>query len=468
MTLAHTSALVLFVLTTGVGCDEFSDLSVQYFEQRVDHFGFHKRDTFRQKYLMSDKTFQAGGPIFFYCGGEMNVELHARQTGLMFTWAREFRALVVFAEHRYYGESLPYGDASFYGSERRGYLSTEQALADYAAILSHLKANHTGATKSEIVVWGAGYSGMLAVWMRVKYPHIAKLAYASSAPIGFYSGEVPCGKFLKAVTSVFRSESETCVQSIRRIWNVLQTMATSRDGMAHLADAFNTCQPVRGDNISNLFRWLKESFRTISMLDFPYETDLFGKLPAYPVKEACSKLWNHQQSDRDLMRAAHKAVSVLYNHTGEVVCYSLDNTLRNNAGWGFQACTELIMPVCSDGMDDMFNPKSWDLKKVQRKCLNKFGVWPDDQRLKRIYGGATGLATVDNIVVTNNQRDPWYDGGILTGTEGITVISIRNGAHGHDMRTPHEKDPISVTWARSRVRAVIRRTISPLLNYVLG
>lgn len=58
------------------------------------------------------------------------------------------------------------------------------------------------------------------------------------------------------------------------------------------------------------------------------------------------------------------------------------------------------MPVCSDGMDDMFNPKSWDLKKVQRKCLNKFGVWPDDQRLKRIYGGATGLGSVDNIVVT--------------------------------------------------------------------
>lgn len=53
-------------------------------------------------------------------------------------------------------------------------------------------------------------------------------------------------------------------------------------------------------------------------------------------QEACSKLWNHQQGDRDLMRAAHKAVSVLYNYTGEVVCYSLDNTLRNNAGWGFQ------------------------------------------------------------------------------------------------------------------------------------
>lgn len=61
------------------------------------------------------------------------------------------------------------------GSERRGYLSTEQALADYATLATHLKTNVTGTTKSDIIVWGSGYSGMLAVWMRVKYPHLAKL-----------------------------------------------------------------------------------------------------------------------------------------------------------------------------------------------------------------------------------------------------------------------------------------------------
>lgn len=81
MTIAHISVLVvLLALALDVSCDDLSDLTVQYFEQRVDHFGFHKRDTFRQKYLISDKVFQAGAPIFFYCGGEMNVELHARQS----------------------------------------------------------------------------------------------------------------------------------------------------------------------------------------------------------------------------------------------------------------------------------------------------------------------------------------------------------------------------------------------------
>ena len=90
MTIFHNAVLVALVVAIGVvKCDDLSDLNVQYFEQRVDHFGFHKRDTFRQKYLISDRQFQSGGPIFFYCGGEMNVELHARQS--VSRWICELR-----------------------------------------------------------------------------------------------------------------------------------------------------------------------------------------------------------------------------------------------------------------------------------------------------------------------------------------------------------------------------------------
>lgn len=78
--------IIMVVLFSHRGvCDQdIPELDVHYFEQRVDHFGFHKRDTFRQRYLVYDKEFVEGGPIFFYCGGEMHIEIHAKQTVSIF------------------------------------------------------------------------------------------------------------------------------------------------------------------------------------------------------------------------------------------------------------------------------------------------------------------------------------------------------------------------------------------------
>ncbi|CAN0465415.1 unnamed protein product, partial [Laminaria digitata] len=42
-------------------------------------------------------------------GNEADVSLYVGATGLMWENAPAFNALLVFAEHRYYGESLPFG-----------------------------------------------------------------------------------------------------------------------------------------------------------------------------------------------------------------------------------------------------------------------------------------------------------------------------------------------------------------------
>jgi hypothetical protein len=53
---------------------------------------------------------------------------------------------VVFGEHRYYGKTYPFGSGGHdsYSREHIGYLSVEQALADYATLIEHLKATLPG------------------------------------------------------------------------------------------------------------------------------------------------------------------------------------------------------------------------------------------------------------------------------------------------------------------------------------
>ncbi|CAN7032138.1 unnamed protein product [Brassica oleracea var. botrytis] len=84
-----------------------------------------------------------------------------------------------FIERRFYGESTPFGKKSHRTAEIFGYLNSQQALADYAILIRSLKQN-LSSEASHVVVFGGSYGG---TWFRLKYPHIAIGAFASSAPI---------------------------------------------------------------------------------------------------------------------------------------------------------------------------------------------------------------------------------------------------------------------------------------------
>lgn len=94
----------------------------------------------------------------------------------MWEISREFKALIVFAEHRYYGGSLPYGTESFADKLRLGHLTSQQAIADFVDVIEQLRwrrsALATGSVTrpNPVIAFGGSYGGMLAAWFRMKYP----------------------------------------------------------------------------------------------------------------------------------------------------------------------------------------------------------------------------------------------------------------------------------------------------------
>ncbi len=79
---------------------------------QVDHFSFGAAGhaTFDQRYFICNPLNLSSDQIetvFFYFGNEDTVILYVNHTGLMWESAEEFKAILIFAEHRYYGESVP-------------------------------------------------------------------------------------------------------------------------------------------------------------------------------------------------------------------------------------------------------------------------------------------------------------------------------------------------------------------------
>ncbi|XP_065225455.1 lysosomal Pro-X carboxypeptidase-like [Planococcus citri] len=444
----------------------------KYIDVPLDHFSFFDNRTFRLRYLINDTFWKPNyGPIFFYTGNEGDIEVFAQNTGFLWESAEIFKALIVFAEHRYYGKSLPpknYTKDSNYFS----YLSTQQALADYADVLYELKnyqkfSPHSGVRSSRkranpVIAFGGSYGGMLAAWMRIKYPAVIEGALAASAPILQFTGITPCDSYNKVLTDAFNASSPQCVKNIRNSWRVLRKLLAEDDGKQWITKNWKLCAPIKSEeNITQLINVLSELYSAVSMVNYPYPTDFLMPLPANPVNEMCKYL-NSSIPDDELLSAIFESISLYLNYTGNTQCFDWSTDPFGDIAattWNIQACSEIIMPFCSNGITDMFEPAAWNLTQYAEECYKTYKAVPNERYIEEVYGGKD-LRYSSNIIFSNGLLDPWSSGGVLEKlSNNILVVILRDTAHHLDLRATNEHDPESVTLARQFYVNVFRRWI---------
>ncbi|XP_051005277.1 lysosomal Pro-X carboxypeptidase-like [Acomys russatus] len=433
--------------------DEGSNYSVYYFEQKVDHFGFYNTKTFKQRYLIADKYWKTyDGVILFYTGNEGDITWFSDRTGFMWDVAEKLKALLVFAEHRYYGESLPFGKDSFKDSKHLNFLTSEQALADFAELIRHLKRTVPGASDQPVIAIGGSYGGMLAAWFRMKYPHLAVGALAASAPIWQFEELTPCGVFMKIVTEDFRKGSVTCSESILRSWGAINRLSNTGSGLLWLTRVFHLCTSLNSEDIPRLKDWLSETWVNLAMVNYPYPANFLKPLPSWPIKVVCQYLKNPYMSDSLLVQNIYQALNVYYNYSGQSECNNIFETTIANLGsrvWGYQTCTEIVLPFCTNGIDDMFEPRAWDLQKYSDDCYKQWGVRPRPSWITTVYGGKNILSH-SNIIFSNGDLDPWSGGGVTEDlSDTLVAVNIPQGAHHLDLRFSTATDPASLQLARS-------------------
>ncbi|CAB4314435.1 unnamed protein product [Prunus armeniaca] len=420
----------------------------RYFAQRLDHFSFSDSPRFKQRYLINTEHWvgpERLGPIFFYCGNEGDIEWFAENTGFVWEVAPQFGAMILFPEHRYYGESMPYGskDEAYKNASTLSFLTAEQALADFAVLITELKRN-LRAEGCPVVLFGGSYGGMLAAWMRLKYPHIAIGALASSAPILQFEDIVPPETFYDIVSNGFKRESSSCFNTIKESWDTLVTEGKKQNGLRQLTKTFHLCRELNSTN--DLANWLESAYSYLAMVNYPYAAEFVMPLPGHPIKEVCRKIDGCPDGTSTLERI-FEGVSIFYNYTGQAKCFELiDDSDVGTDGWNWQACTEMVMPMSCSQDASMFQTYDYNLSSFQEECWKDHNVKPRPTRITTEFGGHDIKATLksfgSNIIFSNGLLDPWSGGSVLQNvSETIVALVTEEGAHHIDLRFSKKEDP---------------------------
>ena len=463
-----------------------ANCTLLYLDQPLDHAEAGS-PTWPQRVFVYDGFVTPGDrarAVFFYVGNEADVTLYVNATGWMWERAAEFGALLVWSEHRYYGESQPFGSAEA-SLANKTYLTVEQAIADHAAAAAQVRARYGVPDAAATVGFGGSYGGMLASWLRMTRPDALDGALAASAPILSFEGERPAcdPTFYARGTSYDASAaagaSPACAPALQRAFagEELAALGASPDGRDKLAAGLRLCGGALGDDDGagwDVAFWLNDALSYMSMGNYPFASSYIlngdGELPPFPVRVACASfdaLDDDGGDDDAWLRALGEFAGVYYNSSGDAPCFELSAPVNPEAAivnelWNWQYCTQIFQLFGQAGPpNDLLWPSPWDANASAASCEAQYGVPTDVMWATRSFGGDPSAWAASNIVWSNGEYDPWAGGGVAVNDTAHArfAITIAEAAHHLDLMWSDPDDTDAVRAARDFEAAQVRAWI---------
>ncbi|EKM56364.1 uncharacterized protein PHACADRAFT_253438 [Phanerochaete carnosa HHB-10118-sp] len=411
-----------------------------FFDQLIDHTN-PSLGTFKQRYWHTWEYYKAGGPIILFTPGEVNADGYtgylANET-INGQIAQQQQGATIVLEHRFYGNSTPFGDLSV--SSLR-FHTIQQAIDDLEYFANNVVLPMPGGdavkpnTEAPWVLVGGSYSGALTSWTMVNKLNLFRAGYASSAVveaiIDYWGYFEPIRQFMPQncsadveaviahVDQVFTQGSESEINGLKANWGM--------QNLTHLDD-------VAGALRNNLWDWQSLSSDTGSEgLFFQFCDALEVKngtvAPAsgWGLDHALASwgaYWN--STYLELLCGKQDVVDCLGTYDPTQSVFTDDSIGNDDRSWEWIVCnqvgflqegapenhptvvTRLVQPSYDERQCTYFFPQAFSQPPV-----------PNVQSVNSAYKGWN--VSIDRLFFANGQRDPWREATVSA--DGATSVS---------------------------------------------
>ncbi|KAK2164995.1 hypothetical protein LSH36_56g00011 [Paralvinella palmiformis] len=410
-----------------------------YITQPLDHFDASVKNSYKQRYWVnSDYWLQKVGPVFLYIGGEASLSSLSIMTGEHVDLAKQYKALILSVEHRYYGLSL---NSDSLHLKNMKYLSSQQA-----------PCNGSVAESEQTVAGGT-------VPTSGEYPHLVYAAVASSAPVRATVNFEGYNEVVAAsLSDPIINGSTKCALNVKSAFKVVDLKICNGE-LKQLASDFLSCESLENTTYG-LFQFVS-NLADVFMGTVQYNDEK----PGVTVTKICD-LMTQPGDPYDNFKILNKLFLNLTdqkcadNSWKNAISQIQNTTVTGSPGvgirqWTYQTCAQFgYYQTCDKNTTCLFS-HHMSLGPNLDICAIVFNISADEVTMRTrftndYYGSDKPKGT--RIMFVNGSVDPWHALSVVKDLSDTEIaIYIHGTAHCANMYSDKSTDLPALQKARLEI-----------------